>query len=236
MLKISDTLYWSIYCSRILCSGALQVMEVVVHGITACWVAIVIGVIVRIRFEGGEIRVDRVVLYFMAAAVAWEIGMGLKRLGQRIWPVAQPGWLRNGLWDGRYADLVPWSSREAGALKIVAITWVISEAVFIGSAIALTVWDAKCGGKNPLPDRILGVAYLANSCIGAAVLILKTWQVVHLRLRPIQEARFEPIMPPRMPANPPAATSGAARAEASCKLLAGVDAAAEGNAQRKSIT
>jgi hypothetical protein len=235
MLKISDKLYWVIYWSRVLCSGGLFVMEVVVHGVTACWVAIVISVIVRVRVEGGQIRVDRVVLFFIAAAVAWAIGVGMKRLGQRIRPTAQPGWIRNGLWDGRYAALVPWSNREAGAMKIVAISWVISELLLVGSCIGLMVWDAKSGGKNPWPHRILGGAYIVNCCIGAALLILKTWQVVHLRLRPFQEPRFAPIMPPQTPTGSKASKIGGARTEARYDVPAGGDAVGESIGRRESI-
>jgi hypothetical protein len=166
MLKISDSLYWVIYWSRVLCAGGLFGMEVVLHAVTAGWVAMVISVTVRIRFEGGQIRVDRVLLYFIAAAVVWAIGIGMNRLAQRIWPNAQPAWIRNGLCDGRYADLVPWSNREGSALAIVTITWAVSELLFVGGAIAVTAWEAKTGRKNPRLYRILGGTYIANCCMG----------------------------------------------------------------------
>lgn len=143
------------------------------------------------------------ILMVSFAGQAWSARhyLGLFKERFRPGPFSGPSFLRNGLFGGRYAGLFPWTRTEAKAARVLEVVCVSSWSL-IGMAYA---WTRIGRTPAPWPAEALALDLIATQYVATALLVMKIWHVLHLRLRPYQEPRgFDPLPPVQRQARPPA--------------------------------
>ena len=182
-----------VYYVRAIISWCLSAIGALLLMLTAC---VALGAI-ALTIEGVDHVTELWVFVAILLAVTIAVNYGFDLLAAMLLPAASrgPQWLRDGLWGGRYAEFVPWTSAHGRVAKLAGyICWGLWLLIIVGVVIEQAVSRKFAGGQQLISNGIIGmVAYLAFTA-WAVWMVMIGWKFVHDRLRPPPvDPGFNPI-------------------------------------------